>query len=91
MEDEIIHNRNLKTFRYLKDGRENYLSYEIKGDSLDLTHTFVDPGCRGQGIAGALVSTALRFAGENGYKVIPSCSYVEIFIKRHEKWKYLVS
>lgn len=86
MKNEIIHNHETKVFSYNSDGRDNYLTYELKGISLDLIHTFVDPDCRRQGIAKDLVTEAFMFAEKNGFKVIPTCSYVSAFVKRHPRW-----
>ena len=40
---------------------------------------------RGRGIAAALTEEALKFAEESGYTVIPSCSYVERYMERHQR------
>ncbi|MCY1375880.1 GCN5-related N-acetyl-transferase [compost metagenome] len=40
---------------------------------------------RGRGIAAKLTETALEYAEDHGYTVIPSCSYVERYIERRQR------
>lgn len=50
---------------------------------LDLQHTFTPVSMRGKGVAGKLVSAAFAYARAEGLKVIPSCSYIPVWLKRH--------
>jgi hypothetical protein len=50
---------------------------------LDLLHTEVSPALRGHGVADALVQAAMAFARANGDKIIPTCPYVQEWLKRH--------
>jgi predicted GNAT family acetyltransferase len=56
-----------------------------------MTHTGVPRELEGRGIAAALVETALTWAREQGYKVVPLCSYVRRYIGRHPEWQDLVA
>jgi predicted GNAT family acetyltransferase len=67
------------------------LEYELAGDRVTYTHTFVPPELRGQGLAEALVRTALADAKSAGHKVIPACSYVAKFIERHKEYQPLLA
>jgi predicted GNAT family acetyltransferase len=67
------------------------LEYELAGDRVTYTHTFVPPELRGQGLAEALVRTALADAKSTGHKVIPACSYVAKFIERHKEYQPLLA
>lgn len=66
------------------------LSYELKESTLTVTHTIVEPEYEGQGIAGALNKAVLLFAKENGYHVIPLCSYTKNYIDRHPEFQDLI-
>jgi predicted GNAT family acetyltransferase len=60
------------------------LTYEKPApDRLDLVHTFVPPGARGDGIAEALVRAALDVARASSARVVPSCPYVRAYFRRH--------
>lgn len=65
------------------DGHRAYLAYmDLGKQTLDFYRTFVPDELRGRGIAGLLTQEALDFAKREGYSVVPSCSYVEAFLKK---------
>lgn len=60
------------------------LSYDLRSDGvLDLYSTFVPQSGRGRGTAAALVQAAMEYARAEGYRVIPSCSYVAAWLRAH--------
>lgn len=63
------------------------LDYELASGRVVFTHTGVPPEYRGQGLAAKLVEAGLRWAREQGLKVVPACSYVSVFIQRHPEWQ----
>lgn len=66
----------------LPDG-DAELAYVARDGVLDLVHTFVPPGHRGEGIGETLVESALAHARENGLRVRPSCPYVRSWLEEH--------
>jgi predicted GNAT family acetyltransferase len=46
-------------------------------------HTEVPPALEGRGIAGQLVRVAFDYASAHELKVVPGCSYVQAWAKRH--------
>ncbi len=63
--------------------RIGYLSYDWESDSVfAIMHTVVDPEYRGQGIAKALLDSAVAFARKNSYKIRPVCPYAEKVFSR---------
>lgn len=64
---------------------------EVSDDVLDYVSTRVPPEARGKGIAGKLVRHALDWARAEGYRVIPTCSYVTAWIERHPDYQDLVA
>ena len=84
MNPEIIHDAVNRRFLCVVDALESYLTYEIcDGDVLDFDHTYTPPALRGRGIAQALVQAGFDYAKANGFRVIPSCSYVHTWSLRH--------
>ena len=74
---------NKGSFFIEKDGRQvAELDFIIKEDVLDAVHTGVRPELEGQGIAGRLFDEMVKFAREKGYKVKPSCPYIDVKFKR---------
>ena len=91
MELEIQHNKEKRRFYTFVEGREAYLTYENDNDNiLNFGHTYVPFNLRGRGIAAKIVGYALEYARENNFKVIPSCSYVRVYIEKNRQFNDLV-
>jgi predicted GNAT family acetyltransferase len=90
--NEIIvrHNPPQHRFEAEINGLLSVADYELRGTDMVMTHTFVPPELRGQGIAENLVRAALEYARNERLRVVPACSYVEAFIKRHKEFHPLV-
>jgi predicted GNAT family acetyltransferase len=66
---------------------ESHLVYrQIDDHTVNYYHTYVPPELRNQGIALTLVTEAAKYALENDLSVIPSCSYVDVFFRRHPEY-----
>jgi uncharacterized protein len=65
------------------DGAVAVAAYTIDGDRIVFTHTTVPKALEGRGVGSALVAAALASARDRGLKVVPRCSFVAAYIKRH--------
>ena len=82
----IRHDQACKQFEVTVDGCRAYLSYmDLGKQTIDIYRTFVPDALRGRGVAAALTEQALQYAEDKGYKVIPSCSYVERYMERRQR------
>lgn len=61
------------------------------GDTLTITHTFVDDTLRGQGIAQKLTETVIKQAEKRGKKIRPVCSYAVRWFARHPEYDYILA
>lgn len=62
-----------------------YLTYmDLGKQTIDIYRTFVPDELRGRGLAALLAAEALSFAAKQGYKVIPSCSYVARYMEQQQ-------
>lgn len=80
-------------FRYelLVDGDVGaFVQYTMRGGRLLLVHTEVDKARQGQGLATALIKGVLDDIRVRGIPVLPVCSFVDRFIKRHPEYDDLV-
>ncbi|MFM9414084.1 GNAT family N-acetyltransferase [Peptococcus simiae] len=60
------------------DQAQAYLDIEPAGDGVvRATHTVVDESMRGQGVAGKLLEALVNHAREEGWQIVPVCSYVQ--------------
>ncbi len=60
--------------------------YHQQGDRLVFTHTEVPPADEGKGIGARLVGAALDDTRKRGFKIVPACSFVVAFVRRHPEY-----
>jgi len=83
MERIINHNTVAHRFETIEEGVTGYVEYQNYDAGLDLTHTIVPKVIGGRGVAADLVKYVLDYAAKNNLKVKPTCSYVKVYIDRH--------
>ena len=86
----VRHNAAENRFEAEVDGRFSVADYQLRGTDLIMNHTFVPPELRGRGIAEKLVRVALEHARTERLRVVPACSYVERFMRRHKEFDPLL-
>jgi predicted GNAT family acetyltransferase len=86
----VRHNPEEHRFEAEIDGALSVADYQLRGTDMIMTHTFVPPALRGQGIAEKLVRAALEYARTERLRVVPACSYVDAYIRRHPEFHPLV-
>jgi predicted GNAT family acetyltransferase len=79
----VTHDTARQRFEATVDGLLCVADYQLRGNVMWMTHTGVPSAVGGRGIAAELVRVALAWAEEQGYTVEPSCSYVEVYMRRH--------
>ncbi len=82
----VEHRPAEQRFVCIVDGITNVADYRLSGGRMLMTHTGVDPSLQGRGIAAELVRTALQHARDQGLKVVPACSYVDAYLRRHPEY-----
>ena len=90
MEYIIKHHPERKRFETTCDGYTAYIEYVEVRKGLDLVHTIVPPPIGGRGVAAALVKYVLEYAGAHNLFIVPSCSYVDAYIRKHPEYDSLV-
>ena len=83
---EVTNNPAENRFETRIDGHLSKLDYMVDGDTIVMMHVGVYPAHRGQGVAGKVTETALEYAREKSLRVIPMCSYVGAYIRRHPEY-----
>ena len=73
------------------DGIEAYVNYLIQDNTLNLVHTYTPPQLRGRGLASEVVKFAFEYAKQNNLKVIPTCSFIPVFVERNPQYNDLVA
>jgi len=87
----VTHNEARQRFETTVDGQLCVADYQRRGDVLWMTHTVVPPAVGGRGVAAELVRVALAWAEAQGLQVEPTCSYVEVYMRRHPETQKLLA
>jgi len=80
---DVRHEPDNHRFVAVVDGQQAVLDYRRGDGVISLVHTGVPAAIGGRGVAAALVRAALDHARREGLKVVPACSYVAAYFKRH--------
>ncbi len=89
-EIRVRHNAAAGRYEAEVNGHLAVAEYRREGDRIIFTHTFVPPDLRDRGIAEKLVRTALEEARQEGWRVVPQCSYVALFLRRNPEFRSLM-
>lgn len=90
MGENITHNKEENRFEYITPEAVAYVEYNMESNVMDLTHTIVPKALEGRGLGGSLVKYALEYARERGFKVKPTCWFVDKFVKKFTDYQDLV-
>lgn len=84
---------NRGEYRALVPGSEHFgrLTWIRAGDARLVDHTIVPPPIGGRGIAAQLVEAIVADAREQGFRIVPQCSYVAAQFRRHPEWADLLA
>ncbi len=90
----IQHDRAVHRFETDVDGYRCELDYTLtpgsKRTAMTITHTGVPADVGGRGIAAALMEAAMKTARDEGWTVVPACSYAAAWIQRHPEYRDLL-
>jgi uncharacterized protein len=82
-------NQENSSFELVVDGQRAFIDFVQKGNTFHLIHTEVPQELEGKGVAAVMVAKTLQYLDTHNFKMVPSCSYVQYYIKRHPEWKKL--
>ncbi|MBX3100657.1 MAG: N-acetyltransferase [Salinibacterium sp.] len=93
MATEVIQDASMNRFELLVDGQSvGELDYQIRDNTIVITHTEIDPAQQGGGLGGELVRGALNLIrAETDYRVIPVCPFTGPWIDRHPEFQDLLT
>lgn len=80
---EVIDNPARERFEMQVEGRTAFVSYRRAPGVVTLYHAEVPPELEGRGIGGELVAATLAAVRAEGSKVVPRCSFVSAYLRRH--------
>jgi predicted GNAT family acetyltransferase len=89
---DVVHNAAEHRFEIRQGDALAKLEYEMRGsDTIDLVHTVVPASLEGGGYGSALAKAALEYARANGLRVIPTCAFVNAYVRRHPEYADLTA
>ena len=89
---DIRNNEEQSQFETTVDGHVALTAYDLEDPNrIVFTHTDVPEALAGRGIAGEIVKFGLDHAREKNLTVVPQCSYVASYIKRHPEYQDLLA
>ncbi len=91
MKHKIEHDRKYQQFIISLGPDDAELAYSLpSSDVISFTHTYVPEDHRGNGLAEELITSGLEYAQANNLRVRADCEAVEIFLKRHPEYNFLL-
>jgi predicted GNAT family acetyltransferase len=88
---ELINNEAIHNFELFVNGHRAFIDYKTKDNKIYLIHTEVPAELKGMGVAEALVEKTFNYIEQHQLKMVPLCSYIQIYLKRHPEWNRLVA
>lgn len=79
-------NADRKRFEIDSPEGKAVLKFALDGEMIDLQHTSVPDALQGGGYGSALARAALDHARQNHLQVIPTCTFVRAFMRRHKEY-----
>jgi uncharacterized protein len=81
--DEVRDNAEEHRFELMRDGVLAIETYVRTGDIVDIQHARVPKEAEGKGMATALTRGALDLIRARGERVIPTCPFVYVYMRKH--------
>lgn len=82
---DILHQPEKRRFVVTLEQGEAELEYTLRDRTLTITHTYVPPTARAQGVAGKMTAAALEYAHEQALNVVPICSFAVSYMAREAR------
>jgi predicted GNAT family acetyltransferase len=90
MDGSIRDNTERRRYEMDTEGGTAFATYRVDGDTIHVTHSEVPSALRGRGLGDKLVKGMLDLARTQGRKVVPLCSFVSTYMRRHPEYRDLM-
>ncbi len=91
MEPIVTDNPAVSRYELHVDGQlAGFALYQLRADTLSITHTEVEPAYQGEHLATHLAQFALDDVRQRGLAVLPYCPYTSAWIRKHPDYADLV-
>ena len=86
---EVLHKKDASRFEIQIGEYIAELDYRLAGNIITFTHTGVPSELEGNGIGSLIARAGLDYAREQGFKVVPLCSFVDSYMRRKPEYENL--
>lgn len=86
MKNQVRHNEEEKRFELTENGKTAYVKYECLPGAMNFIVTFVPEEWQGQGVGSRLAEYALRYAKEQGLKIVATCPFIQEYMDKHQEF-----
>ena len=87
---KVVMNEAEQQFQVKLEGETAFAEYRLVEHGIILPHTVVPESLEGKGVGSALAKAALGYAREHELKVIPLCTFMAGYIRKHPEWADVV-
>ncbi|MBR3189849.1 GNAT family N-acetyltransferase [Bosea sp. (in: a-proteobacteria)] len=88
---EVVERPETGRFELDFPGGQAFAVYRSDGDRILVTHIEVPPAFNGRGIGSQLAEGIFRIARASGRRVVPHCSFVADWARRHPDYSDVVA
>ena len=90
-EIELTDNQSAHHLELMVEDHTAFIDYKRSNERLFLIHTEVPDELEGKGVGSAIVEKALKYAEQNKLTIVPLCSFVQSYLKRHKEWEWIIA
>ena len=87
----VVDNTARSRYEYAVEGHTAFIDYRRAAGVVWLTHAEVPTELEGRGIGSHMAAGTLDLIRSHGEKVVPQCSFVAAFIRRHPEYQDLLA
>ncbi|MGE0114308.1 MAG: GNAT family N-acetyltransferase [Steroidobacteraceae bacterium] len=87
----IRDNVERQRFELEAEGQIAFINYRRQGGVVVMNHAEVPAALNGRGIGSALVKEALELVRSRNETVVPVCSFIVAYIRRHPEYQSLLA
>jgi predicted GNAT family acetyltransferase len=91
IDNSVQDNKAKSRFELEEQGLTAFAEYRLAGDTIIIPHVEAPIPLRGTGTAERLMRGLLAIVRAEGLKVVPSCPYADVFIRRHKEYQDLLA
>ncbi len=87
----VVDNSAAQRYEMDVDGKSAFITYRRSSGVVTLLHAEVPPELSRHGIGSELANGALELARTQGLKVVPRCSFIANYIRKHTEFQDLLA